>query len=104
MGDSAFAASPIVMPPFKSAAGAELPRNTTSFNTLLAKPRVKSELCMGIFKGRFPFMKGMRLLIGNKMHLEHIIDCVRGTMALHNFPINEPAEASWVAQEECVDN
>jgi DDE superfamily endonuclease len=63
LGDSAFTASDIMIPPFKSTPGNELPSNYSAFNTLLAKPRVKSEHCIGMLKGRFPFLKGIRQLL-----------------------------------------
>jgi DDE superfamily endonuclease len=66
LGDSAFTASNIMVPPFKSAAGSELSGNYTAFNTLLAKTRVKSEHCIGLLKGRFPFLRGIRMLLVNK--------------------------------------
>jgi DDE superfamily endonuclease len=49
--DSAFTASDIMVLPFKSAAGSELSANYRAFNTLLAKPRVKLEHCIGLLKG-----------------------------------------------------
>ena len=104
LGDSAFAASAIVMPPFKSTAGISPPSNETAFNTLLAKPRVKSEHCIGILKGRFPFLKGIRLRLGNRLHMKRLIDHVRGAVVLHNFLINEPVEASWVEVDPAVDD
>ena len=78
LGDSAFTASGIMVPPFKSVAGSTLSFNKKSFNTLLAKPRVKTEHCIGILKGRWPFLRGTRLRLGGKKDMEHIINNVRG--------------------------
>jgi DDE superfamily endonuclease len=104
LGDSAFTASDILIPPFKSAAGSELSGNYIAFNTLLAKPRVKSEHCIGLLKGRFPFLRGIRMLIGNRLHMSTIIDHVRGTVVLHNFMISQPYEEEWIDSDEGVDD
>ncbi len=97
LGDSAFTASDIVIPPFKSLPGSELQHNAVEFNTLLSKPRVKSEHCIGIFKGRMPFLKGIRLMLANAIHMRRIIKYVRGCVVLHNFLIRESAE--WLDNE-----
>ena len=89
-----------VIPPFKTSAGGSLSNNKTAFNTLLAKPRVKSEHCIGLLKCCFPFLKGIRLLLGNKIHLTRIIDHVRGTVILHNFLLSEPVDPDWLNSDE----
>jgi DDE superfamily endonuclease len=96
LGDSAFTASDIMVPPLKSSPGSELWSNKTQFNTLLAKPGVKPEHCIGLLKGRSPFLKGIRILLGNKLHMDQIIDHVRGAVILHNFLLKDPIEAEWV--------
>jgi DDE superfamily endonuclease len=104
LGDSAFTASDIMVPSFKCSAGSELAANYSAFNTLLAKPRVKSEHCIGLLKGRFPFLRGIRMLIGNKTHMARIIDHVRGAIILHNFMIGQPFEEEWIATDEGIDD
>ena len=96
LGDSAFTASHIMIPPFKSAAGASLSNNKTNFNTLLAKPRVKSEHCIGMLKGRFPLLRGIRLQLACKEDMQRIIDYVRGAVILHNYLLQEDINASWI--------
>jgi DDE superfamily endonuclease len=104
LGDSAFTASDIMIPPFKSAPGSELSGNYAAFNTLLAKPRVKSEHCIGLLKGRFPFLRGIRMVLGNKLHMKRIIDHVRAAVILHNFMIGQPFEEEWIALNEGEDD
>jgi DDE superfamily endonuclease len=104
LGDSAFTASDIMVPPFKSAPGSELSGNYIAFNTLLAKPRVKSEHCIGLRKGRFPFLRGIRMLLGNKLRMNRIIDHVRGTVILHNILLGQPFEDKWIAPNEGDDD
>ena len=96
LGDSAFTASAIMIPPFKTSAGGTLTNNKTAFNTLLAKPRVKSEHCIGILKGRFPFLRCIRLRLGSKDDMIRIINYTRGTVILHNFLRNDEVDEEWL--------
>ena len=104
LGDSAFTASDIMIPPFKAYAGSFLTNNQEAFNTLLSKPRVKSEHCIGILKGRFPFLKAIRMLLGNKLHMDRIIKYVRGSVVLHNFLVSEPFDEDWINANEGMDD
>lgn len=99
LGDSAFTASLIMVPPFKNPSGSFLSSNQSAFNTLLAKPRVKSEHCIGILKGRFPYLRCIRQKLGNKFQMERIIRFVRGTVVLHNWLIDEPIDDDWIVRE-----
>jgi DDE superfamily endonuclease len=85
-----------MIPPFKALAGSNLSNNKTAFNTLLAKPRVKSEHCIGILKGRFPFLRSIRLKIANKEDMERVIKYVRGTVILHSFLRHDTEEDEWI--------
>ena len=51
LGDSAFEPSDIMVAAYKKPQGAAFLQSREFFNTLLAKPRVKSEHCIGILKG-----------------------------------------------------
>ena len=85
-----------MIPPFKSSAGSMLSSNKTAFNTLLSKPRVKSEHCIGIFKGRLLLFKSIRMKLGNKQHMERLLDYIKGGVILHNFLIQDPVEEDWL--------
>jgi DDE superfamily endonuclease len=103
LGDSAFTASDLMIPPFKNPTGSTMSGNKAAFNTLLSKPRVKSEHCIGILKGRFPFLRCIRLKIGGKQDMKRIVCYVRGTVILHNFLRTEGFnEEDWIqiVQEE----
>ena len=60
LGDSAFQPSHVMIPVFKKPSGAILERRKEFFNERLAKPKVKSEHCIGVLKGRFPFLKNIQ--------------------------------------------
>ena len=93
-----------MVPPFKAHAGSFLSSNQKGFNTLLAKPRVRSEHCIGRFKGRLPWLKGIRMEIGNKVQMDKVIAHVRGSVTLHNYLIDEPIDEAWMEGGEGEDD
>ena len=93
-----------MIPPFKAHAGSFVSANQEAFNTLLSKVRVKSEHCIGILKGRFPFLKGIRMLLGNKLHMNKIIKYVQGCVVIHNYLVSEPVDSDWLLHEEGIDD
>lgn len=100
LGDSAFTPGKHIVPAFKNPPGQAMPENHSAFNTLLASPRVKSEHCIGVLKGRFPFLRSIRLKLGKWSQLKHIIDYVRGMVILQNLLIEEDIEADWYHPDE----
>lgn len=100
LGDSAFNASDIMIPPFKVYGNQVLTGNKTTFNMLLAKPRVKSEHCIGILKGRLPMLRNIPMKLGSKEDMLRIVDYVRRAVVLHNFLIADPIGESWIEREE----
>jgi hypothetical protein len=65
--DLAFTASDHIVPAFKASKDVPISSNNSNFNTLLAKPRIKSEHCtIGLMKGRFPWLKNIRIKIREK--------------------------------------
>ena len=57
LADSAFSPSAQVVPAFKKLVGGQMDPNCSKFNDLLAMAHVKSEHCIGLLKGRFPWLK-----------------------------------------------
>ena len=99
LGDTAFTPGPRMIPPFKQTPGTFLNPNKIAFNTLLASPRVKSEHCIGILKGRFPFLKGIRMTLGGRKDMQRILKYVRGCVILHNFLVDEDVDSEWIEVE-----
>ena len=96
LGDSAFEEGDVMIPAFKKPRGAAFPRAKEFFNTLLAKPRVKSEHCNGILKGRFQYLKRIRVLIYRAEDMRKIINYVYCAAILHNWLIEDPIPQDWV--------
>ncbi|KAE9057124.1 hypothetical protein PF010_g31497, partial [Phytophthora fragariae] len=90
LGDSAFQASPVMIPGFKKPAGGIMGPTHAYFNTKLAKARIKLKHCIGLIKTRFQWLKDIRLMLNKRRHLRKIIRYVTCACILHNLLIAEP--------------
>ena len=90
LGDSAFEASEIMVSSYKKPATSSLPQQQEFFNTILAKIRIRSKHSIGMLKGRFQFMKGMRMRIRKESDLMRTVELIRACTVIHNWLIEEP--------------
>jgi len=63
IGDSAFENSPFMVSSFGKGKGETLVEEHEKFNTKLAIVRIRSEHCIGILKGRFPWLRSIRMKV-----------------------------------------
>ena len=63
IGDSAFENSPFMVSSFRKGKGKTLVEDHEKFNTKLATVRIRSEHCIGILKGRFPWLRSIRMKV-----------------------------------------
>jgi hypothetical protein len=106
LGDSAFEAQWFCIPAFKKPAGGQIEQHRSRFNDLLATPRVISEHTIGIWKGRFPWLRSIRMKITNDPNsMRQILRVIKVTIILHNFLIEEhdEFEDSWKHFEDASD-
>jgi hypothetical protein len=85
IGDSAYGPQNFMVPVFKKPVGAPMPPDNEAFNTQLAKPRVSSEHTIGMLKGRFPFLRSIRMRLTGKKSFKKILRVVTVCIILHNF-------------------
>lgn len=107
LGDSAYECQIFMVPAYRKPAGIELERNNMKFNQVLSKPRVESEHCIGMLKGRFPWMRSIRMKITEKKkYLTRILNLIKATVILHNFLIDEsdPCLEEWECKDEEDDS
>lgn len=106
--DSAYPCNRRTIPVHKEPASFD-PRNQL-FDNIVSKIRVRSEHCIGVLKGRFQSLRGLRVTI--KSNEDHIFAChwISAAIILHNFIIDfEGLEHSMPyldrhgAAEEVVD-
>ena len=98
LGDSAYETQWFLIPAFKKPAGLQIDQSKSRFNDLLKLPRVSSDHTIGMWKGRFAWLRSIRMKIrDNESSLEQILQTITATVILHNFLIeeNEEFDDSW---------
>jgi hypothetical protein len=104
LGDSAFSNRSTLVPAFKKLANTiELPVEKKHFNTLLASVRVLSEHTIGIWKGRFPWLRSIPIRITGERSMQRLIRYVTATAMLHNFFVQHNPPPSWIVEEDRDD-
>jgi hypothetical protein len=103
--DCAFEPSDITVSAYKSQAGFYMPQDEQKFNNVMKEPRVITEHTMGLWKGRFPWLRNIRMLITNdKETLARIIRYIDATIVLHNMLIDfgddVDSENPWSCEED----
>ena len=86
--DTAFEPTWFCIPAYKCIGGNHLllPPDKTEFNFCLARPRVRSEHVMGIWKGRCPWLRSIRMfLTDDPESMEKILKAIDATIVFHNI-------------------
>ncbi len=89
IGDSAYGPQNFMVSVFKKPVGAPMPPDNEAFNTQLAKLRVSSEHTIGMLKGRFPFLRSIRMRLTGKKSFKKILRFVTVCIILHNFLVGK---------------
>ena len=88
LGDSAYSPRSIMIPAFKKPNGCTMPRELEVFNTHLSRARVTSEHTIGMLKSRFPFLRSIRMRLGEEADdMKKILKYVAVCITLHNILI-----------------
>jgi DDE superfamily endonuclease len=106
VGDSAFENSWYMVSAFKKLPNSQLPQEEEKFNTKLSRLLILSEHCIGILKGRFPWLRHIRLIITEDDHsLRKVLQLVDATIILHNMLIEwgEEEEEAWIDFDDFSD-
>ena len=105
LGDSAFQNMPFMVSAYKKPYNSRLSRSNERFNKRLSKARVNSEHCIGMLKGRFPFLRQIRMRINEltkRENMRKILKMVDVTIILHNFLLSEHDDVleEWMNQDD----
>ena len=102
LGDSAYSPRNYMVPAYKKSPGeAEIPGDLQAFNTVLGSARVQSEHCIGVLKGRFPFLRSIRMkLTEDTQTLRKILDYISVCVTLHNLLVVRPEDEIDYEDEE----
>jgi DDE superfamily endonuclease len=106
IGDSAFENQWYMVSAFKKPQGEKMPREYELFNEKLARLRIISEHCIGILKGRFPWLRSIRLKITEKTKsLNRILHLFSATATVHNMLIDlgEEEKREWMDLDKFLD-
>jgi DDE superfamily endonuclease len=91
---------------FKKLPNSLLGKDQEQFNTKLSKLRIVSEHCIGILKGRFPWLRQIRLVITeDKKSLVNILRLIDATVILHNMLMDfgEENVEAWIDFDDFSD-
>lgn len=100
LADSGYPPTPYVVPAFKRPRGHQLSASESHFNCLLSAIRVRVEQCIGILKGRFQSLKGLRILIRRNKDIRRCVHWVKVCCILHNLLIDDEPEEGWLTEED----
>jgi hypothetical protein len=74
------------------------------FNDLLSSCRSMIENTIGIWKGRIPFLRNIRVKIASKSDMQFIIKLVKVSAVLHNLLVDHHTiPKSWLPLEDLTD-
>jgi hypothetical protein len=100
LADSGYTPSSTIIPCFKKLPYQGLSRDRKRFNSRVAHVRIHVEHCIGILKARFQSLKGLRLRINNKRHLQRCIFWIRACCVLHNFLLSDSIHEDWLLDDD----
>ena len=101
LADSGFAPKSTVMPCFKKPAHSQLTDDQRRFNLQLSKLRIRNEHCIGMLKGRFQSLKGLRLRLRHGHDGVRIVAWIQACAILHNLLLtSNKDDEDWVPLEE----
>jgi hypothetical protein len=73
------------------------------FNDLLSSLCTNIEHTIGIWKGRFPFLRNIHVNIALKKDMRHLIRLVKASAVLHNlFGSCHAVPKSWLSMENLI--
>lgn len=106
LGDSAFENQWFMVAAHKKPKDQAIPKNQEKFNEKLASLRIISEHCIGMLKGRFPWLRSIRIQITeDKDSLRRILHLLEATVVLHNMliEIKEAEKKEWIDEDDFSD-
>jgi hypothetical protein len=104
LADSAFSPSLNIVPVFKRPPHSALPPDEARFNRQLSRIQVRVEHCIGILKGRFQSLKGLRIVIRREKDAKRAVYWIRACCVLHNLALQDPVDGEWLEGERDVED
>ena len=104
LNDLVYECHPFIVSMYKRPQGSSIPHEQEMFNMALLKPQVESEHAIGMWKGRFPWLHSILMIMKQstqKHDLSSILEVIDSCVILHNFLIeqNEEILDDWMNDE-----
>jgi DDE superfamily endonuclease len=106
IGDSAFENSWFMVSAFKKPKGEPIPPEHEKFNEKLARLRIISEHCIGMLKGRFPWLRSIQLKVNKKKSsLRKINHLLEASIVVQNMlvELGEETKKEWINRDDFSD-
>ena len=84
-----------MVPSYKKLPGKALSVQQEWCNAKIAKPRIKSEHCIGLIKGKFQYFKCICVQMHEKKDMHQIIHLFTCAVILHHLMVWDPVPADW---------
>ncbi|KAI7967485.1 hypothetical protein MJO29_000762 [Puccinia striiformis f. sp. tritici] len=104
IADSGFPVETNVVPAYKRPPHAAMPRLKKRFNHHLSSIRVRNEHCIGILKGRFQSLRGLRKDLSSAATMEKITHWISACVILHNFLLSDKSPDYYEAEVDDEDS
>jgi hypothetical protein len=99
LADSGYSPSQHIIPVFKKPPHSSLTAEETQFNFKLSSIRVQVEHCIGILKGHFQSLKGLRIMIRQEKDIKQSVYWIRACCVLHNLLLQDKIDNEWLEVE-----
>lgn len=99
LADSGYTPNLHTIPTFKKPPNRGLSPEETQFNFQLSNIRVQVEHCIGILKGHFQSLKGLRLMIRKEKDIKRMVYWILACCILHNLILQDAVESEWIEEE-----
>lgn len=100
LADSAYTSSATIVPAYKKPANSALSREQVDFNYKLSNMRVRIEHAIGILKGKFQSLKGLRACIRGNRDIQRLSYWIRACIVLHNIVLNDTLDEEWIDSQD----
>jgi hypothetical protein len=104
LADSAYPVSRTIVPAFKRPHKKNLPKRHSDFNEKVSEIRITVEHCIGILKGKFQSLKGLRFILDKREDLALLNKWVTACSVLHNLSLLDPIEDEWLDVERIYED
>lgn len=102
LADSGYKLTPAIITPFRKSATRD--RRVRDFNLHLAQARINVEHTIGMLKGRFQSLRGLRISIRTAEDHQRCVHWVLACVFLHNLLLEDYYNPRWTSKRDIEDD